>query len=31
VILMLYVDDLFLIENEKLIVECKRNLASNSS
>jgi hypothetical protein len=28
VILLLYVDDLFLTGNEKLIVECKRNLAS---
>jgi hypothetical protein len=28
VILLLYVDDLFLIEEEKLIVECKRRFAS---
>ena len=27
VILLLYVDDLFLIGNEKQIVECKKNLA----
>jgi hypothetical protein len=27
VILLLYVDDLFLTGNEKLIIKCKRNLA----
>jgi hypothetical protein len=28
VILLLYVDDLFLTGNEKLIIDCKKNLAS---